>query len=76
MFFNKQIKNHRINNLNQKILGLKKLKLDFLLIIKFNKKFSNQNPLAFIKKILLKALTVNIYLLAETFVLVKKEKAT
>ena len=28
MFFNKQIKNHRINNLNQKILGLKKLKLD------------------------------------------------
>ena len=52
MFFNKQIKNHRINNLNQKILGLKKLKLDFLLIIKFNKKFSSQNPLAFIKKIL------------------------
>ena len=40
MFFNKEIKNHRINSLEQKIAQLKKFKLDFLILIKFNKKFS------------------------------------
>ena len=38
MFFNSNIKNHRINSLKQKKLQLKKFKLDFLVIIKFNKK--------------------------------------
>ena len=74
MFFNKQIKNHRINNLNQKILGLKKLKLDFLLIIKFNKKFSNQNPLAFIKKILFKSLNCEYIFVSRNFRFGKKRK--
>ena len=37
MFFNKKIKNHRINSLEQKKIYLKKFKLDFLIIIKFNK---------------------------------------
>ena len=37
MFFNKRIKSHRINSLNQKINQFKKFKLDFLIIIKFNK---------------------------------------
>ena len=37
MFFNKKIKNHRINSLEQKKEQLKKFKLDFLIIIKFNK---------------------------------------
>ena len=36
MFFNKNIKNHRINSREQKIYYLKKLKLDFLIIINFN----------------------------------------
>ena len=54
MFFNKKIKNHRINSLEQKKLYLKKLKLDFLIIIKFNKKFSSQSPEQFIKKIIFK----------------------
>ena len=40
MFFNTNIKNHRINSLKQKKLQLKKLKLDFLIIIKFDKFFS------------------------------------
>ena len=40
MFFNSNIKNHRINSLKQKKSQLKKLDLDFLIIIKFNKKFS------------------------------------
>ena len=33
MFFNKKIKNHRISSLEQKKDQLKKLKLDFLIII-------------------------------------------
>ena len=41
MFFNKKIKNHRINSLEQKKDQLKKLKLDFLIIIRFNKNFSS-----------------------------------
>ena len=35
MFFNKKIKNHRINSFEQKKIYLKKFKLDFLIIIKF-----------------------------------------
>ena len=54
MFFNKKIKNHRINSLEQKKTQLKKLKLDFLIIIKFNKNFSSQSPEEFIKKIIFK----------------------
>ena len=52
MFFNKKIKNHRINSLEQKKDQLKKLKLNFLIIIKFNKKFSSLSPEEFIKKII------------------------
>ena len=54
MFFNKKIKNHRINSLEQKKNHLKKFKLDFLIVIKFNKKFSSQSPEQFIKKIIFK----------------------
>ena len=52
MFFNKKIKHHRINSLQQKKQQLKKFKLDFLIIIKFNKKFSSQSAEEFIKKII------------------------
>ena len=52
MFFNKEIKNHRINSLKQKITQLKKFKLDFLILIKFNKKFSSQSAEKFIKKVI------------------------
>ena len=52
MFFNSQIKNHRINSNHQKIDQLKKLDLDFLIIIKFNKYFSTLSPQQFIKKII------------------------
>mgnify|MGYP001255875308 FL=1 len=54
MFFNPRIKNHRINSLHQKINQLKKLHLDFLIIINFDKKFSSQSPDEFIEKIILK----------------------
>ena len=52
MFFNKKIKNHRISSLPQKKDQLKKLKLDFLIIIKFNKNFSSLSAEEFIKKII------------------------
>tara|TARA_A100001011_G_scaffold391331_1_gene476583 strand:- start:12417 stop:13328 length:912 start_codon:yes stop_codon:yes gene_type:complete len=52
MFFNKKIKNHRLNSISQKIFYLKKEKLDFLILQKFDKRFSNLNYENFIKKIL------------------------
>ena len=54
MFFNAKIKSHRINSLNQKINQLQKLNLDFLIIIKFNKSFSNLSAEQFIKEIIYK----------------------
>ncbi len=52
MFFNKKLKNHRINSLEQKKTQLKKFNLDFLIIVKFNKSFSSQSAERFIKKII------------------------
>jgi riboflavin kinase/FMN adenylyltransferase len=52
MFFSKKKKDHRINSLKQKITQFKKLKLDFLTIIKFNKKFSSLTAEQFISKII------------------------
>ena len=52
MFFNKDIKHHRINLIKQKIYYLKKIELDFLVIINFNKLFSNISADNFIKRIL------------------------
>ena len=52
MFFNNKIRNHRINSLEQKKDQLKKFKLDFLIIIRFNKNFSSQSAEEFIKKII------------------------
>jgi len=54
MFFNKRIRSHRINLLHQKISQFKKFKLDFLIIIKFNNKFSKLSAEEFIEKIIFK----------------------
>jgi len=54
MFFNKKIKNHRINSLLQKKNQLKQLKLDFLIIMNFNKNFSKLSAEQFIEKIIFK----------------------
>ena len=54
MFFDKKLKNHRINSLEQKKLMLKIFKLDFLIIIKFNKEFSSLSAEKFIEKIIYK----------------------
>jgi len=54
MVFNKRIKNHRINSLLQKKNQLKQLKLDFLIIINFNKNFSKFSAEKFIERIIFK----------------------
>ena len=54
MFFNKKLRNHRINSLDQKTIQLKRLKLDFLIIKKFNKKFSRLTAEKFIEKMIFK----------------------
>ncbi len=54
MFFSKKNKDHRINSFNQKKTQLEKLKLDFLTVIKFNKKFSSLTAEQFIKEIIYK----------------------
>ena len=52
MFFRKKNRDHRINSLQQKKILLEKLKLNFLIIIKFDKKFSSLTPEQFISKII------------------------
>jgi len=56
MFFNKELKNFKISNLNQKINCFKKFKIDFVIIKKFDKEFSKINYINFIDKILFKKL--------------------
>ena len=54
MFFSNKTKDHRINSLEQKKKQLEKFKLDFLIIIKFNKSFSTLTAKDFIEKIIFK----------------------
>ena len=72
MFFNKNIKNHRINSLSQKIYFLKKIKLDFLIIINFNRFFSNLKPEKFIKKILFDKIKCKYVFISKNFRFGKK----
>tara|TARA_B100000780_G_C21059593_1_gene425827 strand:- start:316 stop:1230 length:915 start_codon:yes stop_codon:yes gene_type:complete len=72
MFFNKNIKYHRINSAEQKIHHLKKIKLDFLIIINFNKLFSNISADYFIKKILVDKLKSKYIFVSENFRFGKK----
>ena len=56
MFFNKTLKNFKISNLKQKVSNFKNFKIDFVIIKKFDKKFSKINYISFIEKILFKKL--------------------
>ena len=67
MFFNSKIKNHRINSLEQKKSQLKKLKIDFLIIIKFNKSFSLLTAEQFIKKIIKNKTKCNFLYVSKNF---------
>ena len=67
MYFNKNLKNFRISNTSQKIKILKKLKIDFLIIKKFDKKFSKIQSHNFIKKILYKKLNPKYIFVSNNF---------
>ena len=67
MFFNKQIKNHRLCLINQKKILLKKEKLDFVIIQKFDRKFSKLNYQKFIKKILFRKINCSYLYVSKNF---------
>ena len=67
MFFNKKLTNYRIDSLNQKILSSKKYGLDFLIIKRFNKKFSNISSENFIREIVYKKLKVKLIFISKNF---------
>ena len=67
MFFNKKIKNHRVNSLNQKKYYLKKQKLDFLIIVKFNKIFSSLTAEKFIEKFIYKKINCKYVYISRNF---------
>ena len=52
MFFNKNLNNFRISNQKQKITLLKKFDVDFVIVKKFDKRFSKTKSINFIKDIL------------------------
>ena len=67
MFFNKSLKNYRIDSLQQKIASSKKYGIDFLIIKKFDKKFSNIRSEDFIEKILYKKLKTKLIFISKNF---------
>ncbi len=67
MFFNPQLKNFRISNLNQKIENLSKLNVDFVIIKKFNRKFSKTKSISFIKETLGKRINPKFIFVSNNF---------
>ena len=67
MFFNKNLKNYRISNLNQKIKYFKNYDVDFVIIKKFNKQFSKIKSLNFIEQILYKKLNAKYIFVSNNF---------
>ena len=74
MFFNSKIKNHRINSLKQKKDQLKKLGLNFIIILKFDKLFSSLNAEKFIKKIIFSKIKSKYLYVSKNFKFGKKRK--
>jgi len=74
MFFNSKIKNHRINSLEQKKIQLEKLRLDFLIIIKFNKLFSLLSAEQFIKRIIYNKIKSKYVFVSKNFKFGKKRQ--
>ena len=67
MFFNKDIKNFRISNINQKNIILKNLGVDFVITKKFDKKFSKIKSDFFVKEILSKKLEAKYIFVSNNF---------
>ena len=67
MYFNKNIKNFRISNIDQKNIILKSLGVDFIVTKKFDKKFSKIKSDFFIKEILSKKLEAKYIFVSNNF---------
>ena len=67
MFFNKKLKNFRIDSLKQKIDSAIKLGVDFLIIKKFDKSFSKTTAENFIKIILHRKLKAKLIFVSQNF---------
>ena len=67
MFFNPILKNFRLSNLNQKIENFSKLNVDFVIIKKFDHKFSKTKSISFIKKTLGKKLNPKFIFVSNNF---------
>ena len=67
MFFNPQLKNFRLSNLNQKIENLSKLNVDFVIIKKFDQKFSKTKSISFIKETLGKRINPKFIFVSNNF---------
>jgi len=67
MYFNKNLKHFRISNIDQKKEILKNFGTDFLIIKKFNRKFSKIKSKNFIKKILFQKLNTKFIFVSNNF---------
>ena len=67
MFFNNKLSNFRISNQKQKINSLKKHNVDFVIIKRFNKKFSKIKSTNFIKNILVSKLQAKFIFVSNNF---------
>ena len=67
MFFNNNLKNYRITNLNQKIKYFKNYNVDFVIVKKFDKQFSKMKSLNFIEQILYKKLNAKYIFVSNNF---------
>jgi len=67
MFFNKEIKNYRLALENQKLNFFKKNKVDFVINLKFNKKFSKIKASNFIREIIYKKINPKLLAVSNNF---------
>ena len=67
MYFNDNLKNFRISSQQQKINYLNKLKVDFVITKKFDKKFSKTKSITFIKEIIGKKLKPRFIFVSNNF---------
>ena len=74
MFFYKNVKNFRLATEEEKIKLFKKYKVDFVINIKFNKRFSKINAKDFIKKIIYKKINPQLLSVSNNFKFGKNRK--
>ena len=74
MFFNKKVRNYRLTSEDQKFELLKKFEVDFVVNIKFNKKFSKLSAKKFIKNVIYKKISPKLIFVSSNFKFGNKRK--